>query len=53
MCVIPESVGPLWDEVVRIMELHGVEHPNKAVKNGMILEMLVADFLAGPRHYGD
>ena len=49
MCVIPETVGPLWDEVQRIMRQYEIEHPNKAVENGMHLEMLIADFLSGRR----
>lgn len=46
---MPVDVEPLWDEIQRIMRLYGIEHPNKAVENGMHLEMLVAEFLAGSR----
>lgn len=49
MCVLPELVGPLWDEVQRVMREHGITHDNKGVENGMHLEMLIADFLAGRR----
>jgi hypothetical protein len=35
------------------MALHEITHTNKAVENGMHLEMLIADFLAGRRHFLD
>lgn len=49
MCVLPVGASPLWDEVQRIMREFEIEHPNKGVENGMHLEMLIADFLAGLR----
>lgn len=45
--VIPAEVFPLWDTVCSKLEDEGVIHNHEIVRNGMVVEILVAEFLAG------
>ena len=46
--IIPVEARPVWEEVRLRMQMHGIVHDNLDVENGMIIEMLSAEFLAGP-----
>jgi hypothetical protein len=47
--VIPAEVFIVWDEVRERLAEQGITHGNEPVRNGMILEILAAEFLAGKR----
>lgn len=47
-CVIPAESFSVFDEVRGILEREGVRHDLEPVWNGMVLEIVCAEFLAGP-----
>ena len=47
--VIPAEVFPLWDTVCGMLEREGVDHKHEVVRNGMVLEILAAEYLASNR----
>ncbi len=50
-CIVPDDVGHLFEDAAeRILEQPRLPLDNgrRAVQNGIILEALIAEFLAGP-----
>lgn len=45
-CRVPDQVIPRWEEAVSRM---GIEHDDDHVRNGLVLEALAAEYLAGRR----
>lgn len=46
--IIPVDVWPMWEVAVDRMRKEGIAHPVENIRNGMVLEMLIAEYLAGP-----
>lgn len=47
--IIPSELYIVWDEVVSLLAKQGVDHENELVRNGQILEVLSAEYLASGR----
>jgi hypothetical protein len=45
--VIPADLFVVWQEVIERMEKRGIRHDVEVVRNGMIIEVLSAEYLAG------
>jgi hypothetical protein len=45
---MPISVLPVWVEVKRRLRELGIEHHNQGIEAGMMMEVLMAEFLAMP-----
>jgi hypothetical protein len=53
--VVPKQVGNLWGDCVARYERQAGPLPpfdNRATRNGIVLEAMIADFLAGPEQPG-
>jgi len=48
-CVVPAEMFAVWDVVCNELAKDGVSHDNEPVRNGMVLEVLAAEFLGGAR----
>lgn len=49
-CIIPAESFIVFDETRgRLAREHGVSHPVEPVQNGMVLEIVCAEWLAGAR----
>lgn len=46
--IVPADLFPAWQAAVDEIAKEGVTHPNEPVRNGMVLEILAANYLAGP-----
>lgn len=47
--VIPADLYIVWDSVVTVMQKRGIDHDSEVIRNGMVLEVLCADYLASKR----
>lgn len=45
-CIIPAESFQVFDAARTRLEREGVTHPNEQVQNGMVLEIMAAEFLA-------
>lgn len=45
----PEEFRQVWENVLTVARANDVRHRDQSIEAGMVLEMLAADFLAGPR----
>lgn len=45
-CIIPAESFQVFDSARTRLEREGVVHPNEQMQNGMVLEILAAEFLA-------
>lgn len=44
--VIPVDLYVVWDEVCERLRKQGVDHANEMVRNGMVMEILCAEYLS-------
>lgn len=47
--VIPADLFVVWDTVCNRLAQEGVTHDSEPVRNGMVLEILAAEYLGGKR----
>lgn len=47
--VVPADLYVVWDTVCGMLENQGVTHRSEQVRNGMVLEVLAAEWIAGER----
>lgn len=45
--ILPGDVWQIWESVVDTLEQENVTHENEQVRNGIIVEILCAEYLAG------
>ena len=49
---MPAAMSPLWEICVTDADKAGITHEVEAVRNGAVIEFLIANYLAGGRHVG-
>jgi hypothetical protein len=50
--VIPADLYVVWDEVCERLRAEGVDHGNDLVRNGIVIEILCAEYLSQPKQRG-
>lgn len=48
-CVVPAEMFAVWDSVCSELAREGFTHENEPVRNGIVLEVLCAEYLGGAR----